>query len=154
MAGWLAGFVRAGGSDGALLRYAAVLLMLVGGFSARAAQAAQPVGVVSNIKVLSDIGPDVSSLSYCKPFFLMPGMTEQKKALPVCRPVVTFRTQDAPPQEYLEGDGCVHDPIKTFNVYGYNMCCCASSNIAALARTIGLPARIWTIRAHLVPEVQ
>ena len=154
MAGWLAGFVRAGGSDGALLRYAAVLLMLVGGFSARAAQAAQPVGVVSNIKVLSDKVPDVSSLDSWQRSFINPGMTEREKALSVWRPVVSFRHQDAPPQEYLEGDGCVHDPIKTFNVYGYNMCCCASSNIAALARTIGLPARIWTIRAHLVPEVQ
>jgi len=47
----------------------------------------------------------------------------------------------------------VHDPIKTFNVYGYGMCCCASCNIEALARAAGLKARGRAINRHSVPEV-
>ena len=49
--------------------------------------------------------------------------------------------------------GNVHDAIKTFNVYGYGMCCCASANIAALGRYAGLPARGRIINAHSVPEL-
>lgn len=112
------------------------------------------VGVVCNIKVVSDKVPDVSSLEAWQRSFIKPGMSDEEKALAIWRSVVMFRHQDSPPKEFLEGDGCVHDPIKVFNVYGYNMCCCAASNIAALARFVGLPARIWTIRAHVVPEVQ
>jgi hypothetical protein len=112
------------------------------------------VGVVCNIKVVSDKVPDVSSLEAWQRSFIKPGMSDEEKALTIWRSVVMLRHQDSPPKEFLEGDGCVHDPIKVFNVYGYNMCCCAASNIAALARFVGLPARIWTIRAHVVPEVQ
>ncbi|MCS7192262.1 MAG: hypothetical protein NZ937_04670 [Armatimonadetes bacterium] len=112
------------------------------------------VGVVCNIKVISDKVPDVSSLEAWQSSFIKSDMSDEEKALTVWRSVVMLRHQDSPPTEFIEGDGCVHDPIKVFNVYGYNMCCCASSNIAALARFIGLPARIWTIRAHVVPEVQ
>lgn len=112
------------------------------------------VGVVCNIKVVSDKIPDVSSLEAWRQSFIKPNMSDEEKALAIWRSVVMFRHQDSPPKEFVEGDGCVHDPIKVFNVYGYNMCCCSASNIAALARFIGFPARIWTIRAHLVPEVQ
>ncbi len=112
-----------------------------------------PVGVVCHIKVTSDKVPDVSSLEAWQQAFIKFGMSDEEKALAIWRSVVMFRHQDSPPMEFLEGDGCVHDPIKMFNVYGYNMCCCAASNIAALARFVGLPARIWTIRAHVVPEV-
>lgn len=111
------------------------------------------VGVVSHIKVLSDKVEDVSSLEAWKKSFIKPGMTDEQKALAVWESVVRFRHQDAPPNEFLQGDVNVHDPIKTFNVYGYNMCCCAASNIEALARAVGLPARAWSIKAHNVPEV-
>jgi len=123
-------------------------------FSLSAYVAPQQVGVVCNIKVVSDKVQDVSSLEAWQRSFIKPDMSDEEKALAIWRSVVMFRHQDSPPKELLEGDGCVHDPIKVFNVYGYNMCCCAASNIAALARFIGLPARIWTIRAHVVPEVQ
>jgi hypothetical protein len=46
-----------------------------------------------------------------------------------------------------------NDPIKTFNVYGYNMCNGASAAVVGLARHAGLPARGWAITAHSVPEV-
>ncbi len=60
--------------------------------------------------------------------------------------------QDAPPVEYLH-EGCVHDAIKEFNVYGYGMCCCASARVEQLARYLGLPARGRAINGHSVPEV-
>jgi hypothetical protein len=115
--------------------------------------AEKPVGVVSHVKVLSDKVPDVSSLEAWKKSFIKEGMSDQDKALAIWRTVFTFRHQDQPPNELLQNEQNVHDPIKTFNVYGYGMCCCASSNIEALARYVGLDARGWAITLHSVPEV-
>jgi hypothetical protein len=115
--------------------------------------AAEPsVGIVSHIKVVSDKVEDVSSLDAWKKSFLKDGMTDEQKALAIWQTVVKFRHQEPPPQEHFS-TGCVHDPIKTFNVYGYGMCCCASCNIAALSRYAGLQARGWGINGHSVPEV-
>jgi hypothetical protein len=85
--------------------------------------------------------------------FIRDGMSDREKALAIFKTKVMFAYQDAPPREYLQEAACVHDPIKTFNVYGYGMCCCASSNIEALARYVGLDARGWSINAHSVSEV-
>lgn len=113
------------------------------------------VGVVSHIKVLSDKVEDVSSLEAWKASFIKEGMTDEQKALAIWTSVCKFRHQDPPPLEYLTGDGGdVHDVIKTFNVYGYNMCCCESSNICQLARYAGMKARGWGINAHSVPEIE
>jgi hypothetical protein len=120
--------------------------------AAEQTRAGQPVAVVSHIKVLSDKVRDVSSMEAWKRSFIRDGMTDAEKALAVWRSAVMFRYQDPPPIEFLH-EGCVHDPIKTFNVYGYGMCCCASSNIEALARYVGLEARGWAINGHSVPEV-
>src|SRR5687768_15520352 len=121
---------------------------------ARAAAGAEEPGVVSHVKVLSDKAPDVSSLEAWKRAYIKDGMSEREKALAVWETVVAFRHQDAPPREYLTADACVHDPIKNFNVYGYDQCCCASAQISALARFAGLDARGWAITAHSVPEVR
>ena len=110
------------------------------------------VGVVSHVKVLSDHVRDVSSLEAWKRSFIREGMSDEQKALAIWRSTVMFRYQDPPPLEFLEED-CVHDPIKTFNVYGYGMCCCASSNVEALARYLGLEARGWSVNGHSLPEV-
>jgi hypothetical protein len=115
--------------------------------------ASPPVGVVSHVKVLSDKVPDVSSMEAWKKSFIREGMSDRDKALAAFKTKVMFAYQDAPPREYLQEAQCVHDPIKTFNVYGYGMCCCASSNIEALARYVGLDARGWAIKAHSVSEV-
>jgi len=115
--------------------------------------ASQPVGVVSHVKVLSDKVPDVSSMQAWKESFIRDGMSGREKALAIFKTKVMFAYQDSPPREYLQEAACVHDPIKTFNVYGYGMCCCASSNIEALARYVGLDARGWAINAHSVSEV-
>jgi hypothetical protein len=114
----------------------------------------EDAAVVSRIKVLSDKVEDVSTIDTWKKAFIKDGMTDEQKALSVYQSVVKFRHQDPPPNEYITGDGGdVHDPIKTFNVYGYNMCCCESSNICALSRYAGLKARGWGINSHSVPEV-
>lgn len=117
-----------------------------------AAEPAQRPGVVSHIKVLSDKVADVSSLEAWKKSFIKPGMTEEQKAVAVWKSNVSFVYQDAPPIEFLH-EGCVHDAIKSFNVYGYGMCCCASARTEELARYLGLPARGHGINGHSVPEV-
>ena len=110
-------------------------------------------GTVSHSNVTSDKVEDISSLEAWKRSFIKPGMSEHEKAIAVWRSVVMFRHQDIPPNEFLESEAHVHDPIKSFNVYGYGQCCCASANIEALARYIGLDARGWGITGHSVPEV-
>jgi hypothetical protein len=116
------------------------------------AQPAPPVGVVSHIKVLSDRTEDVSSLEAWKKSFIKQGMTDEQKAIAIWKSSWMFVYQDPPPVEYLH-EGCVHDVIKEFNVYGYGMCCCASARVEQLARYLGLPARGFGINAHSVPEV-
>ncbi|MGA2500247.1 MAG: hypothetical protein ABSH20_21105 [Tepidisphaeraceae bacterium] len=111
-------------------------------------------GPVSHIKVLSDNVEDVSSLEAWKQWAIKDGMTDQQKALAVWETVVKFRHQEIPPNEFLEGEGHPHDPIKSFNVYGYNQCCCASAMVEALARYAGLEARGWGIIGHSVPEIR
>jgi hypothetical protein len=111
------------------------------------------VGAVSHVKVLSDQVEDVSSMEAWKRSFIHSGMTEEQKAQAVWQTVVKFRQQDAPPNEFLRSEENVHDPIKTFNVYGYGMCCCASANIEALGRSAGLPARGRILHGHSVPEL-
>jgi len=115
--------------------------------------AASDVGVVSHVKVVSDRVQDVSSLEAWKAAFIKPGMTDRDKALAVWKSVVMFRHQDIPPNEFLETETHPHDPIEDFNVYGYGQCCCASANIEALARFIGMDARGWGITGHSVPEI-
>jgi hypothetical protein len=110
-------------------------------------------GVVSHVKVLSNNIEDVSSLAAWKESFIKQGMSDEEKALAIWETMVKFRHTDAPPWEFLQTEPHVHDPIKTFNVYGHGNCCCASCSIEALARYIGFQARGWGIRGHSVPEV-
>jgi hypothetical protein len=137
-----------------LLALAAVLAAgaVFSAYAGGAEASAQPVGVVSHVKVLSDKVQDVSSMEAWKKSFIKEGMSDQEKALAAWKTRATFVYQDPPPIEFLH-EGCVHDPIKSFNVYGYGMCCCASSNVEALARYVGLEARGWAINGHSVPEV-
>ncbi|MGB2823611.1 MAG: hypothetical protein WBF17_21705 [Phycisphaerae bacterium] len=109
-------------------------------------------GIVSHVKVLSDNVPDVSSLAAWKKSFIRDGVSDRDKALAVWKSNVMFVYQDPPPIEFLH-EGCVHDAIKSFNVYGYGMCCCASSRVESLGRYLGLPARGWGIMGHSVPEL-
>ena len=116
--------------------------------------AGEDAGVVSYVKILSDKVEDVSSLEAWKKSFIKDGMSDKEKALKCWESVFKFRHQDAPPREYLGDEDHPHDVIKCWNVYGYGQCCCASANICALARSVGLQARGWGIIAHSVPEIQ
>src|SRR5437899_2675518 len=110
-------------------------------------------GVVCQIKVVSDKVPDVSSIEAWKRSFIRTGMTDQEKALAAWRSTVMFQHQDNPPNEYLQNEVVVQDPIKLFNVYGYSFCSVAACDVEALARASGLRARGWAINGHSVPEV-
>jgi hypothetical protein len=111
------------------------------------------VGIVSHINVVSDKSEDVSSLEAWKKTYIKEGMSDEEKALAVWKSVVRYRHQESPPNEFVSSSEHPHDPIKTFNVYGYGQCCCASSNIEGLARHLGMPAQGRSITAHSVPEV-
>jgi len=119
----------------------------------RADTSSSPVGIVSHIKVLSDKSEDVSSPEAWKKTYIKPDMNDEQKALAIWKSVVRYRHQENPPNEYISSSDNVHDPIKTFNVYGYGQCCCASSNVEGLARYLGMPAQGRAITAHSVPEV-
>ena len=112
---------------------------------------AGPVGVVSHVKVLSNHVEDVSSPEAWAQSYIKPGMSDQEKLLAIWRTVVKYRHQTAPPNEWIQDN--VHDVFKTIHVYGYGMCCCASSHVESLARYLGMPARGWAIHLHSVPEV-
>ena len=116
--------------------------------------AADPVGVVSHVKVLSNHVEDVSSLAAWKNWAIKPGMTDEQKALAIWETVVKFQHQDSPPLEFLHNENTVLDPIKLFNVYGYSFCSVASANVQSLARYAGLEARGYSINAHSVAEVK
>src|SRR5262245_17174737 len=110
------------------------------------------LGFVSNIKVLTSKTPDVSSLEAWKESFIKERMSDREKALAIFNCEVAFQHADFPPIECLQREDWVLDPIKMFNVYGYTMCTVSAANMACLARYAGLPARVFTVRDHLVPE--
>jgi hypothetical protein len=113
------------------------------------------VGVVANIKVVSDKVEDVSSIEAWKKSYIKDGMSDQDKALAIWKTVVKFRFQTYPPCEGTESEGNhVHDAFKMFNVYGYCQCCCASAVVECLGRYIGMETRGWSITTHSVAEVK
>src|SRR4051794_16711822 len=120
------------------------------------AQDASSVGVVSHINLVSDKSQDISSLESWKKTYITDGMSEQDKAIAIFDTLVRYRHQANPPREYLtsaEADGHVHDPLKSFHVYGYGQCCCESAEVIGLAQYLGLTARGRDISRHSVPEI-
>ena len=115
-----------------------------------------PCGVVANVKVVSDKVKDVSSLEAWKKSYINVScaMSEEDRALAVWESVVAHQYQDAPPMEFLQNENNVYDALKMFNVYGHSFCGVAACEIASLARYVGLNARVSTIAAHVVPEIQ
>ena len=125
---------------------------LAGGNALAQAGAAKP-GVVSHVLVLSDKCEDVSSPEAWKRTYIKPGISDQEKALAIWRTVVRYRHQTNPPNEFLSMEKNVHDPLKTIHVYGYGMCCCATSNVCGLARYLDMQARGRSVNVHTVSEV-
>ena len=136
-----------------LLGAGVVVAWAFGCVGGAAAAEAAGVGVVSNVKVLSDKVEDVSSLEAWKASNIKPGMTDEQKAVAIWKTVVKYRHQTAPPNEFLQQEANVHDVMKTIHVYGYGMCCCASADIECLGRYLGMGARGWAIFRHSVPEL-
>jgi hypothetical protein len=115
-----------------------------------------PVGIVSHLNLVSDKSPDISSLEAWKKSYITDSMSEQDKAIAIFNTLVRYRHQANPPKEYLtseEASGHVHDPLKSFHVYGYGQCCCAASEVIGLAQYLGLEARGRDISRHSVPEI-
>ncbi len=110
--------------------------------------------VVANVKVLSNKVKDVSSLEAWKKSYIQPGMADEDKALAIWESVVAHQFQDSPPKEFLHNEDDVYDVMKMFNVYGHSYCGVAACEIASLARYVGLKARVSTIVAHVVPEIE
>ena len=133
-----------------LLFVVALLLLVPIGL---ADDAREPVGIVSHIKVLSNHCEDVSSPEDWRRTYIKEGMTDHDKALAIWKTVVRYRHQTNPPNEYLIPDKNVHDPLKTIHVYGYGMCCCATSNVCGLARYVGMKARGLSITRHTISEI-
>jgi len=112
--------------------------------------------VVSHLNLVSDKSPDVSTLEAWRKSYITDGMSEQEKAIAIFNTIVRYRHQANPPREFLSSEmagGHVHDPLKSFHVYGYGQCCCAAAEVQGLARYLGLKTRGRPITAHSVAEV-
>jgi hypothetical protein len=136
----------------AIFAFVCVSGMVQSGAAAATPEGNAPVGVVSHINLISDKSEDVSSLEAWKKTYIKEGMTDQEKALAIWRTVVRYRHQTDPPCEFFGSEANVHDPLKTIHVYGYGMCCCASSNVDGLARYLGYRSRCLGI-GHMIAEV-
>src|SRR5688572_21851046 len=115
-----------------------------------------PAGVVSHLNLVSDKSPDIATLDAWKKSFIKDGMSEQDKAIAIFNTVVRYRHQANPPREFLSSEmagGHVHDPLKSFHVYGYGQCCCAAAEVQGLARYLGMKTRGRPITVHSVAEV-
>lgn len=114
------------------------------------------MGVVSHLNLVSDKSQDLSNLEAWKKTYITDGMTEQEKSIAIFNTVVRYRHQANPPRDGFtsaEADGHIHDPLQSFNVYGYGQCCCAASEVIGLAQYLGLEARGRDISHHSVAEV-
>ncbi|MBI3831895.1 MAG: hypothetical protein HY291_20400 [Planctomycetes bacterium] len=111
-------------------------------------------GVVCHVKVLSDKVEDVSSLEAWKKTFIKDGMSSEQKSKAIFETCLKFILHELYAQEFLNApEGCVHDPIKAFNVYGHSHCCCTAAYMSALARYVGLKARGWGAPGHSFAEI-
>jgi hypothetical protein len=140
----------------ALLGACAVVGLAPTGSRAQLTQPSNAVGVVSHINLVSDKSPDISTLDAWKKSYIKDGMTEQEKAVAIFNTIVRYRHQANPPREFLTSElagGHVHDPLKSFHVYGYGQCCCAAAEVQALARYLGMKTRGRPITVHSVAEV-
>ena len=139
------------------VRYGWALLVLallaIATSSAQTAIAQEQPAIVGNVKVVSDKVKDVSSLEAWKKSYIKEGMTDEQKAMAIWESVMSHQVQDAPPSEFLQNENTLYDAIKMFNVYGYSYCGVAACEMSSLARYVGLKARVWTIRNHVVPEI-
>ena len=79
---------------------------------------------------------------------LQPGMTNREKALAIWAFLVDNRYHDQPAHTGIE----THDPVRFLNVYGYGFCDDSATNLLVLCESAGIPARVWGLSGHVVPE--
>src|SRR5687767_6463120 len=130
--------------------------LATGDAAAQLTQPAQGVGVVSHVNLVSDKSPDISTVEAWRKSFVKEGMSEQDQAIAIFNTIVRYRHQANPPREYLSSEmagGHVHDPLKSFHVYGYGQCCCAAAEVQALGRYLGMKTRGRPVTVHSVAEV-
>lgn len=73
--------------------------------------------------------------------------TDEEKALAIFNWVRTHGDHQ------YSGDIQALNPVVFFNVFGYGICAYFASVQTALARTVGLQARVWEITGHTVSEI-
>jgi hypothetical protein len=76
-------------------------------------------------------------------------LSPRERAERIWRFVVAHRFHSDPASAGIES----HDPVKLLNIYGYGFCDDGANVLAAIARAAGIPARIWGLGGHVVPEV-
>ncbi len=86
---------------GVVCRSCLVLCMALAWARSGTAADANPVGVVSHVKVLSNHVEDVSSPAAWAASYIQTDMTDQDKVLAIWRTVVKYRHQTAPPNEWI-----------------------------------------------------
>ncbi len=80
---------------------------------------------------------------------LQPPMTDRDKALAIWAFLKDNRYHDEPAHT---GAFETHDPVRFLNVYGYGFCDDSATNLLVLCEAAGIPARVWGLSGHVVPE--
>lgn len=80
---------------------------------------------------------------------LAPEMSDREKAFALWKFVVASRQHGRPAHPSTE----LHEPVRFLNVYGSGFCDDAAAALAGLAHAAGLPARVWDLSGHVVPEI-
>jgi len=73
---------------------------------------------------------------------------DRDRALAIWQFLKDNRYRDVPAHIDIE----LHDPVRYLNVYGYGTCDDAATNFMVLAKKTGIPARVWNLEGHVVPE--
>jgi hypothetical protein len=106
------------------------------------ARAGEPVGVVCNVKVLSDKVEDTSSIEALIKSVCKDSMTDDQKVKALFDVTVKFRHHDISPKEFsIQNAEWPADPVKLFNVYGYAAGNLTHPCFAQLVRAAGFPVR-------------
>ncbi len=129
--------------------FAGVLLCAA---SVRAGAYASKPSVACNIKLLTDLVPDMSSVEEIIKNHTRPGMTAQEKCLAVWDVYWRHRFPNAGSYAVEHGHP-VYDPVLLLNSYGRTICQQDAALTCALWAALGYDVRFWQIVGHTVSEV-
>ncbi|MFT7464386.1 MAG: hypothetical protein ACI9EF_002742 [Pseudohongiellaceae bacterium] len=74
---------------------------------------------------------------------------ETEQAMSLWKFLVENRYHSDPAHDRAEN----HDPVRMLNIYGYGFCDDSATVYVAMAKALGLEARVWGLSGHVVPEV-